>query len=97
MSNLNDTFEQLQVFLRSLREFNEAIRLSAAELAESDEQITALWEDDAAVRYRGVYEPLAESLRSYLAVDAYPVRTFHRDEGHAVRRLSARGVGDDGH
>jgi hypothetical protein len=70
MSNLNDTFEQLQVFLRSLREFNEAIRLSAAELAESDEQITALWDDDAAVRYRGVYDPLAESLRSYLAADA---------------------------
>jgi hypothetical protein len=70
MTTLDDVFEQMQIFDRALLEFNEALRLSVADLRKSDEEISALWQDEASARYRRVYEPLAESLDRYLRTDA---------------------------
>lgn len=56
----------MRVFQQALAEFNEEIRISAAALAQSHEDICGRWRDEAAARYRLVYEPLAHSLDDYL-------------------------------
>ncbi len=70
MSSLDEVHEQMRVFQRTLAEFNEEIRISASALAKSHETVCALWQDEAALRYRQAYEPLAQSLNEYLRAGA---------------------------
>jgi hypothetical protein len=76
MTTLDDVFEQMQIFERALVEFNEALRLSAQDMRKSDEEIRALWLDKAAVQYRRIYEPLANSLDLYLRIDVPRFEAF---------------------
>jgi predicted metal-dependent hydrolase len=66
MSSLDEVFEQMHLFQRALVEFNGEIRVSAAALAKSHEEVCGRWRDEAALRYRQTYEPLAQSLDDYL-------------------------------
>ena len=70
MTSLDDVFEQMQVFQRTLLEFNDEVRASAASLGKSHDALTGLWQDQAASRYQRAYEPLAESLNNFIRVDA---------------------------
>lgn len=67
---LDDVYEQMRAFEQALLAFNEALRVSAADLRKSDEEIAAIWRDEAAARYRQIYAPLTESLDRYIGADA---------------------------
>ena len=66
MSSLDDVYEQMRLFQRALSEFNEELHASAKALADAHQHACALWNDEAAQRYRQTYEPLAQSLDDYL-------------------------------
>jgi len=66
MSSLDDVFEQMRLFRKALLEFNEEVRGSAAGLAKAHDEVGGLGRDEAASRYRQAYEPLAQSLDTYL-------------------------------
>lgn len=66
MSSLDEVYEQMRLFQRALIEFNTELRASATTLAKSHENVCGLWMDEAALRYRQAYEPLAHSLDEYL-------------------------------
>jgi predicted metal-dependent hydrolase len=70
VSSLDEVYEQIRVFQRTLVEFNDEIRTSTSALAKSHETVCALWQDEAALRYRQAYEPLARSLDEYLRTSA---------------------------
>jgi hypothetical protein len=70
MSSLDEVFEQMRLFERTLFEFNEEVRASAAALSKSHDELCGLWRDEASLRYRAVYEPMAASLDQYLRADA---------------------------
>lgn len=76
MSSLDEVFEQMRLFQRALQDFDEAIRVSASELAKSHEDVCALWRDEASLRYRQAYEPLADSLDGYVRADAPRFEAF---------------------
>jgi hypothetical protein len=84
VSSLDDVYEQIRLFQRTLSEFNEEIRSSALALAKTHEDVSALWQDEAGVRYRQSYEPLAQSLSDYLRVHA---PRFERFMDSKVRHL----------
>jgi hypothetical protein len=67
VSSLDEVYEQMRLFQRTLTEFNQEIRATATELAKSHENVCGLWQDEAALRYRQAYEPLAHSLDEYLS------------------------------
>jgi hypothetical protein len=84
VSSLDEVYEQMRLFQRSLTGFNEEVRDSAASLAKSHEDVCGLWQDEAAQRYRQAYEPLAHSLDQYLRADA---PRFERFMESKVRQL----------
>ena len=66
MTSLDDVFEQMKVFDKTLREFNEELRSSASVLAQAHDRTRSVWTDQAALAYLRAYEPLAQSLDEYL-------------------------------
>lgn len=70
MSSLDEVFERMRIFDQALREFNGALSASSSALTRAHEQTLSLWNDAAAVRYRQVYEPLAQSMDDYLKAAA---------------------------
>ncbi len=66
MSSLDEVYEQMRLFERALREFDEELHVSSLALRKSDEDLSGQWRDQAAQRYRQVYDPLAQSLDQYL-------------------------------
>jgi hypothetical protein len=76
MTSLDDVFEQMRLFQQALREFNEEVSASAGSLQRTHEQASAVWRDEAAVRYERTYAPLQESLNSYLRVEAPRLERF---------------------
>ena len=73
---MDDVFEQMRLFQRALVEFNQEIRASTTSLAKSHEDVRAVWQDEAAQRYRHTYDPLAHSLDGYLRTDAPRFENF---------------------
>jgi len=84
MNSLDDVYDQMRLFQRALLEFNEEIRTSAQALAKSHDDLCGLWRDQAALHYRQLYEPLADSLHQYLQGDA---PRFERFMENKVRQL----------
>jgi len=76
MSSLDEVFEQMRLFQRTLGEFNEEVRTSASALAKSHEEVCGLWRDETSLRYRQAYEPLAQSLDEYLRSGAPRFENF---------------------
>lgn len=76
MASLDDTFDALKQFARALAEFNEALRLSALELAARHDALKGLWDDSAARSYALLYEPLETATQQYLASDAPRLSEF---------------------
>jgi uncharacterized protein YukE len=70
MSSLDEVFDQMRAFEQALKEFNDAIRLSAASLAKIHDEVSSQWRDAAAAKYQLAYQPLAESLDRYVRSDA---------------------------
>jgi uncharacterized protein YukE len=70
MTTLDDVYEQMRLFEKALRDFNETVRVSAAELSKLDADTRALWRDEASRRYGQAYDPLAQMLDEYLKSDA---------------------------
>lgn len=85
MSSLDEVFDQMRLFQRALQEFNAEVRASAAALNKSHEEVSALWRDEASLRYRQAYEPLAQSLDQYLQNSAPRFENFLDSK---VRQLS---------
>ena len=84
MSSLDDVYEQMRLFERALREFDEELHISAVALRKSDEELSGLWRDQASQRYRQAYEPLAQSLDQYLQHGAPQFEAFLENK---VRQL----------
>jgi hypothetical protein len=70
VSSLDEVYEQMRLFQRTLTEFNAEIRASIAALSKAHENVCSIWQDEAALRYRAAYEPLAQSLDVYLRANA---------------------------
>jgi hypothetical protein len=70
VSSLDEVYEQMRVFQRTLMEFNDEIRASTAALSKAHENVCGVWQDEAGLRYRAAYEPLAHSLDNYLRANA---------------------------
>jgi len=86
VSSLDEVYEQMRVFHRTLAEFNEEIRTSASALAKSHETVCALWQDEAALRYRQAYDPLERSLNEYLRASAPRFESFLESKVHQLER-----------
>lgn len=84
MSSLDEVYEQMRVFQRTLTEFNAEIRASATALSEAHDSICHIWKDEPALRYRAAYEPLAHSLDQYLTAQAPRFEKFMESK---IRRL----------
>lgn len=76
MPSLDDTYDAITHFSRALGEFNEALRISEADLAEKHSVVEGLWNDNAARAYARLYEPLDTSLKQYLMHDAPRMEDF---------------------
>jgi hypothetical protein len=70
MSSLDEVFEQMRLFARALREFDEELRASTTSLERNHEQTMSLWKDAVALRYLQTYEPLTQSMNEYLRASA---------------------------
>lgn len=70
MSTLDDTYDRLRHFLGALREFDDSLRVSLAEVRNRDAALDAQWQDEAARAYRRIFEPLAEVTEQYIMQDA---------------------------
>jgi uncharacterized protein YukE len=76
MASLDETFNALSHFSRAFAEFNEALRASAAELADRHDVLARQWTDHAARAYAQIYEPLDTSLQQYLSHESPPMENF---------------------
>jgi uncharacterized protein YukE len=76
MTTLDETYDAIAHFARSLAEFNEALRTSAAELADRHGVLEGVWSDNAARSYAQLYEPLNTALQHYLAHEAPRMEDF---------------------
>ena len=70
MNSLDEVSVPMRLFQQALVEFNQEVGSSATALARSHEDLSGLWHDEAALRYRQAYEPLAQSLDDYLRAGA---------------------------
>lgn len=84
MNSLDDVFEQMRLFHQALREFDRELQQSATSLARAHEDLSGLWADAAADHYQQTYQPLAESLNTYLQTRA---PRFERFLENKVRQL----------
>lgn len=84
MSSLDEVYEQMRAFERTLTEFNAEVRASSAALSEAHDGVCRIWQDEAALRYRQAYEPLARSLDRYLNAHAPRFEKFIESK---LRRL----------
>lgn len=91
MSSLDETCEALTFFGRAFSEFNESLRVSAADLADKHAKLDGLWTDSAARAYGQFYEPLETSLRGYLGRDAPQMEEFINNK---IRLLNAYLMGN---
>ena len=86
MSSLDEVYEQMRLFQRTLTEFNTEIRASAVELSKAHENLCGIWRDEAALRYRAAYEPLAHSLDLYLRANAPRFEKFMESKAGQLER-----------
>ena len=84
MSSLDEVFDQMRSFQQSLKEFNDTLQHSASSLAKMHDEVSSLWRDAAALKYQSSYQPLAESLESYIRSDA---PRFERFLENKIRQL----------
>ena len=86
MSSLDEVYEQMRVFQRVLTDFNAEIRTSSEALAKAHETVCGLWQDEAGLRYRQAYEPLAHSLDRYLHANAPRFEKFLDAKVHKLEQ-----------
>lgn len=76
MASLDETYDAISQFWRAFVEFNEALRVSTAELEEKHADLEGLWADSAAHAYAKLYEPLDAALKQYVASEAPRMEDF---------------------
>lgn len=76
MTSLDDVYERMQFFRTALLEFDASLSDSVAEMDDHHDRLGGLWQDQSGQRYHQLYEPLAETMKTYLQGDAPRFEAF---------------------
>ncbi|POF63581.1 hypothetical protein CFR73_09705 [Novacetimonas maltaceti] len=77
MSSLDETFEQMQQFNRSLEEFSDVLSSTLVELTRFHDEAMAAWDNDqSSMRYNASWQELSEALNLWSTQDAPAYREF---------------------
>lgn len=83
--SMDNTFEQMQAFERSLARFQELLSASMQEMADRHADLDPLWESDELRRsYEAQYIPLRQMLERYCMVHGPEYLDFLRQKLRAI-------------
>jgi uncharacterized protein YukE len=78
--SLDDTYEQMRQFYLALREFNESLRVSVADVNQKHMAVDPLWQDSFRRRYDAEYQSFLESMTTYLNRESWNYAQFLEDK-----------------
>lgn len=65
--SMDETYVQMQKFERTLRSFNEHLKLSLRELEGQHDNVSPYWQDEMRKHYDSVWGPFLETTKHYAA------------------------------
>ena len=84
--SMNEQFEQMQIFERSLRGFNEQLKMSLLELQAQHDAVSPHWQDDMRKHYDSVWVPFQTTMKHYVASEGPGYVEFLNIKIHTLRR-----------
>jgi uncharacterized protein YukE len=84
--SMDDQYQQMQIFARTLSDFNEHLGASVNDLQRNHDNVSPLWRDQMRREYDAVWGPFEEKMKHYLEREAPNYEDFLDIKLKALKR-----------